>query len=246
VIAATPAAWWRHIFVLMLTGLWWGEFVAAQWTDLNLDAGRLAVWGNIPAGTHESKTLRAGPNVSSTCCRRRSGCSWTCRSASPSSFSARAALLNYTSFYRHVWRVADAGSELQPRIHDLRHAYVSLLLAFERDRAVREPPLGHSSAKLTLDTYGPSEEGHRLDREPTLRKLVDASHDAVRTLSNVEPPAEVNAETDDQTEAGDRTRTDDLRITRAPRQQVAGVGACLCRIKAARSHHQPKACGDLC
>ncbi len=76
--------------------------------------------------------------------------------------------------------------------------------------------LGHSSAKLTLDTYGHLvEEGHRLDREATLRKLEDALRGAVTVLSNVETPQEVSAETVDQTGAGDRTRTDDLRITSA-------------------------------
>ncbi len=52
-IAAVPAAWRRHIFVLMLTELRWGEFVAARWPDLNLDAGKLAVWRSTSVGTHE-------------------------------------------------------------------------------------------------------------------------------------------------------------------------------------------------
>ncbi len=106
-------------------------------------------------------------------------------------------------------------AKLQLRIHDLRHAYASLLLAFGETVLYVSRQMGHSSAKLTLDTYGHLvEEGHKLDREATLRKLEDALHCAVTVLSNVETPQEVNAETVDQTGAGDRTRTDDLRITR--------------------------------
>ncbi len=58
------------------------------------------------------------------------------------------------------------------------------------------------------------EEGHRLDRKATLQKLEDALHGAVTVLSEPSAREEANAETVDQTGAGDRTRTDDLRITR--------------------------------
>jgi integrase len=47
-IAAVPAAWRAHITVMMLTGLRWGEFVAIQWPDINLDAGKLTVCRSIP------------------------------------------------------------------------------------------------------------------------------------------------------------------------------------------------------
>ncbi len=76
--------------------------------------------------------------------------------------------------------------------------------------------LGHSSAKLTLDTYGHLvEEGHRLDRDVTLHKLEEAMHGAVRVLSGAEAGEDASPETLDNRGAGDRTRTDDLRITSA-------------------------------
>jgi len=75
--------------------------------------------------------------------------------------------------------------------------------------------IGHSSAKLTLDTYGHLvEEGHALNRETTLHKLEEALHGAVRVLSEPGVREEASAESLDETGAGDRTRTDDLRITR--------------------------------
>ncbi len=72
-----------------------------------------------------------------------------------------------------------------------------------------------SSAKLTLDTYGHIlEEGHRLDLEATLQKLEDASRGATRVLPSLKLEEGTKAETLHRTGAGDRTRTDDLRITR--------------------------------
>lgn len=59
-IAAVSTPWGRQVFLLMLTGLRWGEFVAVQWPNLNLDAGKLAVWRNIPAGTREPKAPKGG------------------------------------------------------------------------------------------------------------------------------------------------------------------------------------------
>ncbi len=61
--------------------------------------------------------------------------------------------------------------------------FASLLLAFGYTVLYVSQQLGHSSAKLTLDTYGHIlEEGHRLDRETTLQKLEDAFRGATRVL----------------------------------------------------------------
>jgi hypothetical protein len=108
-------------------------------------------------------------------------------------------------------------AKLHLRIHDMRHAYASLLLAFGDPILCVNRQLGHSSAKLTLDTYGHLvEEGHALDQETTLRKLEEALRGAARVLSGPGAREGANAKTVDQTGAGDRTRTDDLRITSAP------------------------------
>jgi len=107
---------------------------------------------------------------------------------------------------------------LQLTFHDLRHAYASLMLAFGYTVLYVNQQLGHSSAKVTLDTYGHVvEEGHRLDRAATLRKLEEVFRGATRVLRKPEPADDqINAESLNRTGAGDRTRTDDLRITSAP------------------------------
>ena len=94
----------------------------------------------------------------------------------------------------------------------LRHAFASLLLAFGYMIPCVSQQLGHSSAKITLDTYGHIlEEGHRLDREATLQRFENG---ATRVLLRQEVPGAETAKTPDKSGAGDRTRTDDLRITR--------------------------------
>jgi len=101
--------------------------------------------------------------------------------------------------------------------HDLRHAFASLLLAFGFMIPYVSQQLGHSSAKITLDTYGHIlEEGHRLDREATLQRFENAFHGATRVLLRQEVPGAETAKTPDKSGAGDRTRIDDLRITSAP------------------------------
>jgi integrase len=45
-------------------------------------------------------------------------------------------------FYRHVWRPAMKKVKLELRIHDLRNAYASLLLAGGETGAAREPEAG--------------------------------------------------------------------------------------------------------
>jgi hypothetical protein len=77
--------------------------------------------------------------------------------------------------------------------------------------------LGHSSAKVTLDTYRHAmEEGHRLDRAATLQKFDEVFRGATRVLRKREPADQINAEALIGLEPGDQTRTDDLRITSAP------------------------------
>ena len=53
----------------------------------------------------------------------------------------------------------------------------------------------HSSAKVTLGAYGHvMEEGHRLDRPATLRKLEEVFRGATRVLRKPEPADQVSAE----------------------------------------------------
>jgi integrase len=54
-------------------------------------------------------------------------------------------------FRDSIWRpaIAAAGLEIQVRLHDLRHAHASWLLAGGADLQVVRQPLGHSSPRTT-------------------------------------------------------------------------------------------------
>ncbi len=128
----------------------------------------------------------------------------------------RGGRLNYGWFRRQIWDPAVERTKLNVTFHDLRHAFASLLLAFGYTILYVSQQLGHSSAKITLDTYGHIlEEGYRLDREAALRKLEEAYRGATRVLPNRKPAESERAEALDGTGAGEGIRTPDLRITSA-------------------------------
>jgi integrase len=62
----------------------------------------------------------------------------------------------HKNFYNRHFRpaVARAGLPSRTRFHDLRHTYASLLIAQEAHAKVVQERLGHSSIRVTLDTYG--------------------------------------------------------------------------------------------
>jgi integrase len=90
--------------------------------------------------------------------------------------------------FSQLWETAKrkAGLPAWATPHDLRHYYASLLIASEASIKVVQARLGHSSAKVTLDTYG-----HLFhDEEDRTRRAVDdafsgraigSTEDSVRT-----------------------------------------------------------------
>lgn len=77
------------------------------------------------------------------------------------------------SHYLRAWRKTMRTLKLKGvRIHTLRHAFGSLLLAFGEPLPYVTAQLGHSSAAFTLSTcLHEVKEGRRLDREATLAEL---------------------------------------------------------------------------
>ena len=58
-------------------------------------------------------------------------------------------------FYRQIWRplLKKAGFR-QIHVHDLRHTFASLLIQNGESLAYVKEQMGHSSIKMTVDTYG--------------------------------------------------------------------------------------------
>jgi integrase len=216
-VAAIPPTWRPMVFVDLLTGLRWGEITAWRWADLHLGVGKASVWQNIPVGERVPGSTKGGAqrvvdlfpavvNVLMDVPQRG-------QLVFPGTRGGR---LSYGWFRRQTWEPAMERAELNLTFHDLRHGFAGLLLAFGYAILYVSQQLGHSSAKITLDTYGHiMEEGHRLDRGFTLRKLEEAYRGATRVLPNQNFAEGAKAKTIDWTGAGDEIRTRDLRITSA-------------------------------
>ena len=56
--------------------------------------------------------------------------------------------------HRIFYKLLDKAEMRRIRFHDLRHTYASLLIAQGENLAYIRDQLGHSSIKLTVDTYG--------------------------------------------------------------------------------------------
>jgi len=64
-------------------------------------------------------------------------------------------LIDDSNLRRRVWLPLLAAAELRhSRIHDLRHAYASLLLEMGTEIQYVQAQLGHHSAAFTLKVYG--------------------------------------------------------------------------------------------
>lgn len=161
------------------TGLRTGELLALEWPDVDLTRGRLSVSRQmVDTGTPGEHRYAVCPPKggkvrtvvldADTCDlllnwrRRQSGSVVVAAGRGPSRVfpgrpgarANKAALLH--SFRRDQAAFAEAHPELAlPPLctHDLRHTHASLLLAAGVDVKVIQERLGHSSARITLDTY---------------------------------------------------------------------------------------------
>ena len=106
---------------------------------------------------------------------------------------------------------------LQLTFHDLRHAYASLMLAFGYTVLYVSQQLGHSLRRSRWTLMAMSwRKGTGWTGRPRYGSSRKSSAVLRGVLRKAEPADQTNAESLDRTGAGDRTRTDDLRITSAP------------------------------
>lgn len=97
----------------------------------------------------------------------------------------------HANVIRDGMAAARAGSGVTIRLHDLRHFYASGLIAAGCDVVTVQRALGHSSAKITLDTYAhlwPSAEDRTRSAAAGLMAAVDGPADSVRTAEAVNRP----------------------------------------------------------
>lgn len=223
VLAALPGRWSRFGLVKVLTGCRWEEIAALKWSDVDLDAGKIHIRRATPAGTtgeQDPKSLTSHRSIDMLWPVRQALLDLPQRSewVFP---GARGGPLSHKWFYKYVWCEArrEVGSHLQ--IRQLRHGFASLLLAWGEPILYVSQQLGHSSAGFTLSTYAHLiQEGRRLDKEETLKKLAGAAlgERAPRVPQRDVSKSRRPSESLDKYGAGGQIRTDDLRITKPPPQ----------------------------
>ncbi len=173
-----PGRWAAFALVAVLTGLRWGEIVAVEWTDIDLDAGKINVRRATPAGTmgpQDPKSLTSQRSIDLLWPVRQTLLDLPQRSRLIFP-GARDGTLSHGWFHKNIWRKATdkIGSHL--RFHDLRHGFASLLLAWGESILYVSQQLGHSSAAFTLSTYTHLiQQDRKLDKDDMLQKLFTAA-----------------------------------------------------------------------
>jgi integrase len=155
-LAASIDARYRSlVLVAGWGGLRWGELAGLRLGDVDRDAGRVNVTGQLSTDgrTWRPETKTAGRrsvdlpgSVMAELPDSGDGFVWTHPAGGP---------LNHSNFRRRYWLPAVDKAGLVPlRIHDLRHTAVALAVAAGAHPAEIQAQLGHTSIKTTLDEYG--------------------------------------------------------------------------------------------
>lgn len=168
--AALPEGVYRDLCAVLIgTGLRWGEAtaLAVGHVDLFTSPPRLHVtraWQDDGAGGHQigtpksvrsRRTVAFGDAVFDALLPHVAG-----KGSDEFVFTTPAgAPLRHANFYHRIWRpalekAARNGLERRPRIHDLRHSHVSMLIAEGRPVPEISRRLGHESVTTTIDRYG--------------------------------------------------------------------------------------------
>ena len=158
--------------VMAFTGLRRGEACALRWADVNLEQGYVVVRSQLVEV--RGQVIEGKPKTRSGEDRRVDIGQRTIGALMAHRFAQDAERLQWGSGYTHNDRVfaREDGTDLSPgqvtkmfsrlaeaaglrqvRLHDLRHGAASLMLAGGVDVAVVSKRMGHSSVRLTVDTY---------------------------------------------------------------------------------------------
>ena len=164
VAADTSGRYQPLVWTLAGTGMRWGEATALQPGDFDLEAGTVRVvraWkrdrengfyiGPVKTGRAKRTITLPGEVVDAVealvKARKRTELLFTNRNGDP---------VKHQPFYREHWTKACTRNiaEPRPRIHDLRHSHVAILIAGGVGLPVIQARLGHEKITTTIDTYG--------------------------------------------------------------------------------------------
>lgn len=159
---------WEAVFVLACScGLRQGEIFALSWDDLDFDSRKLWVRHSVeelggklrikePKSASGRRVVKLPQTVVDVLNDHRKRLMVDGKAASPYLFTDdEGGFLRKSNFQRRVWEPlkAKAGLPDETTFHDLRHAHASLLLRQNVHPKIVQERMGHSSIKLTMDTY---------------------------------------------------------------------------------------------
>ncbi len=156
----------------LLSGMRPEEFLALQWRDLDLERGTAQVrralvrrkkkWSFDPPKTKGSRRSVSLPTTLMRKlaahkrfqgeCRLKLGSEWQAHDlVFCSEIGSPLSIPNLT--YRYFRPILEKAELPQIRLYDLRHSHATLLLAADEHIKIVSERLGHSTTRLTLDTY---------------------------------------------------------------------------------------------
>jgi integrase len=153
------------IYLLAYGGLRWGEAAALRCRGVDILQSRIEiseslseVGGQLHFGTtknHRNRTIVIPVFLRDMLNRHITECS----APGPDSLvftASNGAPLRNPNFARNVWKPAIRSSGLpeELRVHDLRHTAAALLISEGAHPEAIKRQLGHSSIRVTMDTYG--------------------------------------------------------------------------------------------
>ena len=187
---ATPAHWKPFVWMLGGTGMRWGEAVALNVGDVDLEHATVRInkaekWDVADRGRRlvgptktgrSTRTVTLPPEVVDAVRPIAEG-----RKSTETLFLApKGGTVQHRTFYSDIWRKKCCAPlpMPHPRIHDLRHSHVAWLIAEGVPLPVIQARLGHEKITTTIDTYG-----HLL---PDIQR---AAADAASRVMGRRPPA---------------------------------------------------------
>lgn len=197
---------YHALFVLAATtGLRQGELFALAWDDVDFDRGVLSVQrsleevqGRLALKDPKSASGRRSVRLSSVAVEalhdHRKRLMAAGKAGSPWMFTAAdGGFLRKSNFERRVWSpIRKAAEATGVKFHDLRHAHASILLRESVHPKIVQERLGHSTIKLTMDTYShlmpdaQDEAANAIDRALSKAKPADGGNVVVDSTEDGE------------------------------------------------------------